>query len=169
MHDEAGISYYWRLNHVNLNNIKSILSQINYDTYLQNWSTQIQNNPLCVNYRMYKTEFGLETYLTLLPYDLRIAFAKFRCGAHYLPISNARYLEIDDRNLCSLCFEDTGDEFHYLFNCPAFSLKRSELIKPFYYNRPNREKYRLLMENRNKKMLIDLSKFVKYIMYVFRL
>ena len=39
--DEAGITYYWHLNHVNLNKIKSTLSQINCDTFLQNWSTQI--------------------------------------------------------------------------------------------------------------------------------
>ena len=118
---------------------------------------------------MFKTQFGFENYLQKLPKDLRIAFSRFRCGAHCLPISNARYLEINERNICTLCFNDVGDEFHYLFQCPAFSFKRSELIKPYYFVRPNVQKYKLLMETNNKINLINLCKFVKYVLYVFRL
>ena len=38
-------------------------------------------------YRMYKSEFGLEKYFTiLLPADLMYNMCKFRCGSHKLPI-----------------------------------------------------------------------------------
>ena len=117
---------------------------------------------------MFKSQFGLEYYLRVLPKDLRILLSKFRCGSHRLPISNARYLEIVDKNDCNLCFEDVGDEFHYLFKCPAFADLRTKLIQPYYYIKPNSEKYQRLMETSDKKLLINLCKFIKSILHVFR-
>jgi hypothetical protein len=69
---------------------------------------------------MYKSEFGLEKYFTiLLPADFMYNMCKFRCGSHKLPIEMGRFFSIDrsDR-ICDLCNkEELGDEFHYLFNC----------------------------------------------------
>ena len=106
------------------------------DGNLQNWSAKVESSPLCINYKVFKSQIGFEHYLTALPKDLRVPFSKFRCGSHNLPISNARYLEIDERNNCNLCSEDIGDEYHYLLKCPAFSHLRSKFLtlycmKPF--------------------------------------
>ena len=42
---------------------------------------QIFNAPKCTNYRMYKSEFSLEKYFTILPPDLMYNMCKFRCGS----------------------------------------------------------------------------------------
>ena len=117
---------------------------------------------------MFKTCFGFESYLKILPDDLRISLTRFRSGSHHLPISNARYNQIDDRNTCTLCSLDIGDEFHYLFVCPGLSTQRSKYLRPFYYTNPNACKFKHLMECTDRETLIKLSKFVKNIMYIFR-
>ena len=44
---------------------------------------------------MYKSEFGLEKYFTILPPDLMYNMCKFRCGSHKLPIEMGRFFSID--------------------------------------------------------------------------
>ena len=117
---------------------------------------------------MFKTSFGFESYLKILPTNSRIPLTKFRCGSHNLPISNARYDPIDVSNICSLCHDDIGDEFHYLFVCRAFSHMRTKLIKPYYFTNPNTLKFKHLMESTNIGILRNLSLFVKYVIHVFR-
>jgi hypothetical protein len=43
---------------------------------------------------MYKYEFGLEKYFTILPPDLMYNMCKFRCGNHKLPIEMGRFVSI---------------------------------------------------------------------------
>ena len=78
---------------------------------------------------MYKSEFGLEKYFTiLLPADLMYNMCKFRCGSHKLPIEMGRFFSIDrSERICDLCNkEELGDEFHYLFNCTFFKDERKQ-------------------------------------------
>ena len=166
--DNTGLSHYWTSNNINFNRMASRLSERLTDAFLQNWSAKIDSNPLCINYKMFKQQLGFEYYLKALPKELRVVYARFRCGSHNLPISNARYQDIDERNQCTLCHEDTGDEYHYLFKCSAFAHLRLKLIKPNYYTRPNCRKYKQLMESSNKRTLINLCKFIKNVMYLFR-
>ena len=37
------------------------------DIYLQQWRSEMRTNSLCSNYRMFKTTFEMEQYLTELP------------------------------------------------------------------------------------------------------
>ena len=62
---------------------------------------------------------------------------------------------------------DIGDEFHYLLVCPLFQEDRCNLLKPFYYQRPNILKFKSLMTSTNKKVLSNLAKFVNIIMNKF--
>ena len=65
---------------------------------------------------------------------------------------------------CTFCNNDNGDEYHYLLVCKKFDEHRTQLIKPYYYKRPNILKYHDLMNTSNRKQLKDLCHFIKHIM-----
>jgi hypothetical protein len=86
------------------------------------------------SYRMYKTVFGFEDYLS----DIRItkhrrALSKLRISNHSLLIETGRYtIPITHRDLrcCPMCqpTDIVEDEIHFLLFCPTFSHIRDALI-----------------------------------------
>ena len=128
----------------------------------------MSENPLCTNYKMLKNDFRFENYLILLDEDLRIALTKYRCGSHYLPISEGRYNGIRNNHTCPLCCKDVGDEFHYILVCPAFDCYRLRYIDSCFYKRPNALNFQNLFGCESKVKLEKLSKFIKVILHVFR-
>ena len=106
--NKCGFINYWNDQFVPRNfNLSKKVKQYVYDSYVEYWKLQIFNAPKCTNYRMYKSEFGLEKYFTILPPDLM--YNK----------------------------EELGDEFHYLFNCTFFKDERKTNIPEYLYNIPN--------------------------------
>ena len=166
--DKTGLSYLWNSNSVNLNSIIKNINQRLIDANMQNWASDLENNSLCLNYKIFKNDFYFEPYLRILDSELRTVFCRFRCGNHNLPIMDKRYDEIDDRNNCPLCFSDVGDEYHYLLSCPAFHWIRRKYVNESYFRRPNTEKFKTLMCTKNKRDLVKLSLFIKFILHVFR-
>ena len=82
----------------------------------------------CV-YRIIKSTFGFEKYLTELPVKNRILMTKFRCRNHRLPIeAGCRAQTQCDLRLCLHC-NDIGDEYHYLLCCPLFREERKKIYK----------------------------------------
>ena len=167
--NEISLSFLFNFNGVNGGQLKSAVNLRLTDAFNQNWNSEINNNNLCLNYRLFKTEFGLEKYSNILDNNLRVTFTKFRCGSHCLPVRDKRYLGLNDRNICPLCDLDIGDEYHYVMTCPALSTQRSNHIPHCYTSSPNVLKFRELMSCTHKPTLIKLAKFIKFIMYVFRL
>ena len=95
---------------------------------------------------------------------------KFRTANFKLPIEIGRWdnVWINERK-CTLCnTNDIGDSFHYLLRCPFFTPERTELLKPYFYIRPNIIKYKDLLSCKNKIVVQKLSKFMKLIMDTFR-
>ena len=121
------------------------------------------------NYHIFKENIELESYLKLLPKKLYIPIIKFRTSNNKLPVETGRWENIPyGERKCSLCNKnDIGDEFHYLLVCPLFQEDRCNLLKPFYYQRPNILKFKSLMTSTNKKVLSNLAKFVNIIMIKF--
>jgi hypothetical protein len=119
---------------------------------------------------MYKSEFGLEKYFTILPPNLMYNMCKFRCGSHKLPIEMGRFFSIDrSERICDLCNkEELGDEFHYLFNCTFFKDERKKFIPEYLYNVPNTISFSELMNSDDKYVLIGLLKYTKIVMSVFK-
>ena len=168
--DNSGLPYLWNSEGMNTKRIKSLITQRMKDSQIQEWNANLRDNRLCINYRMFKRTYEPEFYLSLTQTYITILLVKYRTGSHSLPISDKRYLEIDDRNTCPLCDKDeVGDEYHYIFICPAFDLHRIQYISPYYRNHPNTLKFHSLFATKDIKKLIKLSKFVKEIMFVFRL
>ena len=112
---------------------------------------------------------NFETFLISLPHSSSIPMVKFRTANHKLPIEVGRWENIvyEDRK-CNLCDKnDLGDEFHYLLICPYFQNERKDLLKRYYYLRPNTIKFQELLNCKNKQVLLNLSKFMKLIMSKF--
>ena len=81
-------------------NIKLKLS----DILRQKWWETIQERPICINYRIFKTDLKLESYILKIPDPYRTALTKFRCGNHRLPVVTGRFNGINrsDR-YCTTC------------------------------------------------------------------
>ena len=145
------------------------ISQTLHDIFLQDWNATINTTSKGRNYKLFKTNTNFETFLISLPRSSSIPMIKFRTANHKLPIEVGRWENIvyEDRK-CNFCDKnDLGDEFHYLFICSYFQNERKDLLKRYYYLRPNIIKYQELMNCKNKQVLLNLSKFMKLIMSKF--
>ena len=167
---QAGLPYLWDLNRMDSRTLKKMMDKRLNDTFRQGWLRKIDESRLCVNYRLIKDKHEFEHYLKTQETYIRIPLTKYRCGSHFLPISNKRYDDLDNRNNCPLCSMNTvGDEYHYVMECPAFLNHRAKYVNPYFTKRPNILKYMELFSSRSKLKLLNLSKFVTEIMYVFRI
>ena len=137
----CGLQYIWYSQgyNIHINWLKEYSLMIYKDQFQQEWHDSIHNSNKCLVYRMFKTEFRFEKYLTSIPFKLRNLFTKFRCRSTRLPIESGVFVGIkrDDR-VCTLCeSHDIGDEFHYIFTCSFFSNDRQRYIESKYRKFPS--------------------------------
>ena len=92
------------------------------------------------------------------------ALVSFRSRTHRLPVETGRWqnIEFHERS-CTLCLNATGDIFHSILGCDKLKEQRKDFLKAWYYKRPNIIKYESLMNSKNKKLLISVSKFINVI------
>ena len=166
--NQLGLSYIWNYEGVHMSQLKTYMKEKLMDLFIQNWYADIETNSLCGNYKFFKLNFERERYISLLDTDLKFIFAKFRCGAHNLPIADKRFNPIDERCMCPLCINAIGDEYHYLLVCPAFDPIRPKYLDEYYCSEPELYKFFELMNLKSKNKLIKLVKFINIIMYTFR-
>jgi hypothetical protein len=136
------------------------------DKFIQEWYSKIDNSSIYLNYRMFKTSFGYEPYIHILPPNLAIRLFRFRTTNNKLPVNVLRYNNIprNDR-LCALCNTcDIGDEFHYIFLCPFFKVTRNDCLSSYYITRPNALKFEQLMSKKSKKKLLKLCHLIYVIL-----
>ena len=146
------------------------ITQTLKDQNIQTWNSRLLDSSKGRNYALFKTNIEIEKYLLDLPQTIYSPILKFRTSNHKLPVEKGRWenIPLQDRK-CNLCPQnDVGDEFHYLLTCPFFEVGRKIHIKPYYYVRPNVIKFKALLQSCNKKIFIELSKFLKVIMDTFQ-
>ncbi|XP_043227986.1 uncharacterized protein LOC122384520 [Amphibalanus amphitrite] len=162
--DTSGLGNYW-LNAPGKNEGALMVIETRLtDMFRQSWSDSVQSNSLCLNYRMFKDVLHAEPYLTLLDTKDRVTITRFRCGNHNLPITGSRRQHNAILNKCSLCKHNApGDEFHYILECPAFKIQRTSLLPSYYWKRPDANKFKHLFSSDNKKLLYQLSRFIRHI------
>ncbi|MEW8546068.1 MAG: reverse transcriptase family protein [Candidatus Thiodiazotropha sp.] len=139
------------------------------DLFVQDWNSKMNTSSKSRNYNIFKHDQIFESYLITLPRYFYLPMIKFRTANHKLPIETGRWENISlQERKCVLCDKnDIGDELHYLLICPFFANERKELLKKYYYTRPNILKYKDLLTSKNKSELVNLSKFMKLIMNKF--
>ena len=170
--DDLGLSYIWHYQE-SQNNVSSckrlVFAKID-DVNVQIWNGEVSDHKHCRMYKTIKMNNCVEMYLLNLKFDERVSLTKFRCGNHWLPVNDDRFSPHPLPKACLLCDRPnaSGDEFHYLFECSAFSANRKLYLKNYYYNSPNSYKMNELFNTKNVKELSDLAKFVSLIMSRFR-
>jgi hypothetical protein len=107
----------------------------------------------------------MEPYLNnITSRNLRIGLTKLRISAHSLRIQTGRYgKDRLERNLrvCQMCNgNEIEDEFHFVFNCPAYHSIRLKYIKTFFRTKPSMFKFTQLLSSKNKSNIVMLAKFI---------
>ena len=140
------------------------------DQFIQSWFSTVESSNACVNYRIFKNKFELETYLLILPRKHAINFTKFRLANTQLPVVTGRYDDTNyDERVCTLCNQNKiGDEFHTLFECSFFSTQRQDMLPKYYYRYPNTFKMEKLLNSKNISKLLKLCKLIGAIIAKFR-
>ena len=150
----------------NKNKIKKICQE-NYDKY---WCLGITESPKAISYKKFKTTVYLEKYLSyVINIKHKIALTRFRLSNHNLLIEKGRHfrpkIERNERK-CFLCKDDVEDESHFITKCPLYSNERVLLYDSLKYNSRffeqlnDEQKFIFIMTNENKKVMVELARFV---------
>ena len=130
----------------------------------------VQASPKCINYRIFKTNFKIEPYITeLQPYSF-IIFSRFRTTHNRIPVEWGRSENVDrSQSFCNLCTRNMlGDEFHYLLECEYFIEERKKYLPKFYFPHVNTLKFQKLMSTENLKLLKQLiSRYISIVLSKF--
>jgi len=92
----------------------------------------------------------------------RIALTKLRISSHSLHIETGRYINTPRAlRTCTNCnMNQPETEYHFILTCPIFKDIRKLYLKPYYCRWPNINKFISPMNDKNKKNIINLSKYV---------
>ena len=161
--DQCGLSCFW--NDINGVNTKWLVETVKMnlkDQFKQTWLTDLNTNNKCINYIIFKPNFGFEGYLLKLDFRLRMLLCKFRLGKSKLPIERGRYNNIPrEQRYCELCNSNIiGDEFHFILECTVLNELRFKFLPKHCHNYPNIIKFPSLL---NSKSIIILKKLCKYV------
>ena len=150
--------------------IKRVMKQRVNDIYEQEWVSEVNTNNQCLNYRIFKKKLELEKYLKILDMRARINLCKLRCANIKIPTVMGRFENIAvHERICTLCTRECiGDEFHYLFECNAFTNVRKLYIKPYFRKNPSTLKMEQLFQTRSEDKLMKLSLFCDKLRVAFK-
>ncbi|KAJ8319419.1 hypothetical protein KUTeg_004510 [Tegillarca granosa] len=161
----TGLGYIWNSQDVVPNDwLKSIVKQSLCDQFVQSWSSSLQNSPKGQFYHMFKMDFKCEDYFLKLNTSSVFWICKLRTSNMNFPVETGRWSGLNrNERKCPLCTSGIGDEMHYLFQCDFFSTYRIKYIPMYYIKYPNIEKLQGLLTYCNKRVLENISVFLKII------
>ena len=142
-------------------NTSKIVKRSLIDQFIQTWNSSMSNTNKGRNYKIFKSEFKYENYLTKLPIQEALNLFKLRTCNTRFPIEVGRWFNTPyHERYCHLCNStDLGDTFHYLFKCTKFTDFRDKFISRYYRVNPNMLKFIQLMQTNNTTVLKNLSNF----------
>ena len=124
------------------------------DLFISNWKKECESNTSCNIYRIFKTNFGFENYLKIVPSKLRKFLIKIRTRNHKLPVETGRWRRASrDLRKCHLCESDIGDEYHYIMTCKMLKDVRRKYLDSCYLSHPNTFKFSKLMNCKSVQKL----------------
>ena len=133
---EVGLNYAWLNNDVrNIHTFCKMVTTRLQCQFVQNWNGDFLNSSKCLNYRLFKTTFSLENYITEMPLKSAILLARFRTTNHKLPIEKGRWENIErNQRLYNLYNKNAlGDEYNFLLECDFFNTQRQLYIPKYYW------------------------------------
>ena len=167
---DVGLNYIWISNNIeNINWLcREVKSRLEMQ-FVQKWNSDVQTSPKCVNYRIFKTNFKIEPYITELQPRSFITLSRFRTTNNRLPVERGRWENVDrSQRFCNLCTGNMlGDKFHYLLECKYFIEERKKYLPKCYLRHVNTLKFQKLMSTENLKLLKQLSRFISIVLSKF--
>ena len=164
--DNCGMSNVWYFQYTYPANwISNNVEQVLKDQFLQEWHTAMDFSSKGLCYKIFKKEFELEKYFSILSFNNLYTFCKYRCGNHRLPVESGRWQHLQrNERLCPLCDSaDIGDEYHYILSCRALNNERRKYLPEYCISNPNVLKLEQIFRSANKIVLEKLCKFIKII------
>ena len=111
------------------------------------------------------SNFKYESYLDVLPSNLRFFISKIRMCSHPLRIHTGRYgvnrVERNERYFTYCDMHDLEDEWHFILICPRYNGIRQKYIKRYYYVDPSVIKFIELLNTKRKNVLKNLALYIK--------
>ena len=99
--------------------------------YCNYWSQALENSERYSFYKMFKTVWGKEMYLSVVDRKpFRDVLVQFRSGFSELFCHKYRYRNVNEDNLhiCPSCRETFECENHFLFSCPVYDDLRNKYL-----------------------------------------
>jgi hypothetical protein len=133
------------------------------DIYTQNWNASLHESTRAIFYRQV-SNFDYKQYLDLVKVQkYRMSLTKLRLSSHRLEVECGRWKKpvrtpFDERK-CAIC-KTLEDEFHFVCECVSYNDLRKKYIKPYYWIRPNFEKFINLMKSENTNEVNSLAVFI---------
>lgn len=161
----CGLNFVWTGQagvNLNVTHLLHLVKRTLQDQFIQDWSEKVSNENSFLSYRIFKSNFGYEDYLNMLPKYLLFPMTEFRIGSPWLDCNNRRNLQFPrHERICSKCNrQEEGNEFHFLFQCSILDEIRLTYIPGYYRIRPNAFKMESLLSNNNRNVMLNLAKFV---------
>ena len=128
-----------------------------------------QSQPKMHKYRIFKTNFKIEPYITELRPGSFITLSRFRTTNNRLSVERGRWGNVErSQRFCNLFTGNMlSNEFHYLLECKYFIEERKKYLPKFYSRHVNTLKFQKLMSTENLKLLKQLSRFISIVLSKF--
>ena len=157
-------------------NVKNLCIKKLTDLYSRIWKEDLFNDSRkdknhknkLRTFRLFKTCFKFEPYISQASSLDRNTLCKFRIGLHSLEIEIGRHrnIPVEDRK-CRLCKLDVEDEVHFLLNCPLLNSVRDPVLKNVIMSSPNlsscnaTEKFIWLLSNESPEIIKLLANLIR--------
>ena len=130
----------------------------------QMWHSSIENREFFQCYSMFKTDIGLEFYITnVRNYWYRKALSRFRFGMSEINCSFLqfnRHIFTGNDLMCPFCKTQKETEIHFLLVCPEYDDLRLSLIPEKFFRRPSSSRFSILMATPLQNINVKLAEFV---------
>ena len=169
MLDQLGMTELWTNQDTILTMRLNTIKQRLLDHYYQSWYSNINNSRRQNTYCIFKHTFNLEPYLDIITNKrLRSALRRYRLSSHKLKIERGRYHNIDRKNrICKYCnLKAIENEYHFLLVCPLYRNIRKQCFTSYYCSWPTINKFETLLSKQNKKVTMNLFKYIYHAMHL---
>ena len=160
--NDLGFNYLLHCDYVTELQLAKLVERL-HDQYYQSWYSSVDSSPKLANYKLFKTQAGIEKYnACVLNEKYRIALSRFRCSAHSLAVEEGRYRNIERaERKCIFCpLNIIEDEYHFLLVCPFYREIRKSCLPNYYCRWPSKQKFIRLLQSSQTGTINKLAKYL---------
>ena len=172
--DDLGLSYFWlyqeRLDIAGLKRFKRTIKIRIFGQFRSTWYEGMFSSSICTNYRVFKLEYKMEPFLSVLPKNPALKMIKNRCRNTRLPVVEDNYDTGSlDNVYCTRCEKRSiCDELLGVLESESFSNERLLYLGRRKFNTIYTRMFSEVLTSCNPKKLYNLTRFMSVIMSAFK-